>query len=55
MARDKTLIQKRNQDIRREYISLQKKYPRWRDIEIRKLLAEKYYLSLRTIEGIIWN
>ncbi len=53
MARDKSRVQRRNQDIAAEYQQLRAKNPHWKTYYIFEQLAAKFYLSEATIENII--
>lgn len=53
MARDKELIDRRNEQIKTRLAQLEKRYPKWRfECYVDQLSAE-FYLSVRTIENII--
>ncbi len=43
----------RNDKIRKDYHLLEKRHPKWRFDAIIEDLADKYFLSARTIEAII--
>ena len=49
------LIQKRNKDIHTYYRSLLKRYPHWRHDYVIKRVADKFYLTERTIEHILFE
>lgn len=46
-------IEKRNVKIKEEYLKLNKKYPHWKSEYIIEKLADRYFLSKRTIEDIL--
>lgn len=49
----KSRITLRNQKIQEEYAKINKKYPHWKSEYIIERLADKYFLSKRTIEDIL--
>lgn len=47
------LLQKKNEKIRKEYDRLTKKYSHLKDSYIIQKLSEQFYLSERTINGVL--
>ncbi|NSW46219.1 MAG: hypothetical protein HPY79_10445 [Bacteroidales bacterium] len=46
-------LKKRNKDVEKYFNELQKKYPQWKYSAIVEKVAERFYLSPKTIEHII--
>ncbi len=59
MARDTELIQRRNAAIRKDYDQLRGerkgKVRKYTTAYVVHMLAERYYLSTRTIEKVLWG
>lgn len=53
MARNRELLRKRNQQIERYFVELTKSYPHWKLDYVIQKVAEKFFLSVPTIEYIL--
>lgn len=55
MARDKHLLQLRNNNIKKRFLKLQEDHPKWRFRALIDELESEFYLSGTTIERILNN
>ncbi len=53
MARNSEMLKKRNTEIERHYAELARKFPHYKNDYILRKVADKYFLSPRTIYAII--
>jgi len=55
MAKNTENLTRRNNDIKRDFLTLQSTYPKWKYRELLKELEERFYLTPSTIEKILNN
>jgi hypothetical protein len=53
MPYSKERLQKRNEDIRKRYADLKRKFPQWRMVALVEQVADEFYLSAVTTGKII--